>query len=121
MRSHTSIIAVVAVLAAGAAMPAAAQSSGALDLTVSPDAESLDLDTNFTSVAPGYEPPDRQVSKTEIEVIRPFGDVSDDPLADNPALNEFAGQTRPYDPGVIGLFLGRAKDAILDVDQSTAD
>lgn len=64
-------------------------------------------------LAPGYQRPDRAITEPEREAIRPFGDVLEDRDTPYAPINEFAGQRRQYDPGLIGIVLGNAKRAVI--------
>lgn len=65
-------------------------------------------------VAPGYDKPDEEVIVTERELIQPFNNspVTYNDQYDAP-LNEFAGQRRNVERGIIGDALFSAKKSIL--------
>lgn len=107
----TRIIAgVFAVLIAGPAL--AQQSESVIERaqpTVAPGLSGFEADA-----PPGVDGPFSPFPEREIEIVRPFGDdVTDSRDSQFAPLNEFAGQTRRYEPGLIGEALGRVKRSII--------
>lgn len=67
-------------------------------------------------LAPGFQGPGDETIVPIRDRLQPFGTRPNgdylDTHTDTP-INEFAGQTRKYDPGLIGGLLGAAKDSLL--------
>lgn len=67
-------------------------------------------------LAPGFQGPGDETIVPVRDRLRPFGEEPGGDYLDSNTdapINEFAGQTRKYDPGLIGGFLGAAKDRML--------
>lgn len=67
-------------------------------------------------LAPGYQPPGEETLVPVRDSLQPLGTLPNSDYLDtnnDTPINEFAGQTRKYDPGLIGGFLGAAKDRML--------
>lgn len=72
-----------------------------------------------SGLAPGFESPEFETEPRIREPLQPFGVEPDGDFLDtdtNTPINEFAGQTRRYDPGLIGGLLGSAKNRLLGRD-----
>lgn len=106
--SFTVIAAAIAAVALGAPS-ASAQSNGLSGFEASAPV------TPGFELAPGYNAPDMDATpsqRDEITVFELEPEASEPAALDN-AINVFAGQTRRFDPGLIGGFLGRAKNGAL--------
>ncbi len=67
-------------------------------------------------LAPGFQGPGERTIVIERDKLQPFGEQPNGDYLDSDTdtpINEFAGQTRKYDPGLIGGLLGAAKDRML--------
>nr|MBX2856336.1 hypothetical protein [Paracoccaceae bacterium] len=63
---------------------------------------------------PGLDRPFNTYPDRQRELVRPFGDeLEESPGEPFTPLNEFAGQTQRYEPGVIGDALGKMKRSII--------
>lgn len=122
--------ALIAAFIGVAGAPASAQTFGAQEPSAFPTTEPTVTSPSFDAPqaeAPSDAPPGvrygySEFGERDIEVVRPFGDTVTDSQGQQFApLNEFAGQTRRSDPGLLGEALGRVRQSITDAFEQQRD
>ena len=101
----------------------AADQAEIVDVQVEGGENAAEQDVSFESfkgfgenAPPGLDRPFNAYPDRQRELVRPFGfgdELEESQGAPFSPINEFAGQTRRYEPGVIGDALGQVKRSII--------